>query len=72
MIIGSDTQYIPVDGHTNLVRDAATGAIINIDKGKATKARKAREQILKEKEEFENLKNDVAEIKSLLKQLLER
>ena len=72
MIISKDVQYIPVEGHTNLVRDAATGAIINIDKSKATKARKAREQVLREKEEIQELKQDVAEIKSLLKQLLER
>ena len=67
-----DPNYIPVEGHTNLVRDAATGAIINIDKSKAAKARKAREAVLREKEEIAELKNDVAEIKSLLKQLLER
>ena len=72
MIISKDVQYIPVEGHTNLVRDAATGAIINIDKSKATKARKAREQVLREKQEIQELKQDVAEIKSLLKQLLER
>lgn len=67
-----DSNYIPVEGHTNLVRDAATGAIINIDKGKAAKAKKARENILKEKQEILELKNDVAEIKSLLTKLLER
>jgi|SaaInl5LU_22_DNA_1037371.scaffolds.fasta_scaffold02857_2 hypothetical protein len=67
-----DPNYIPVEGHANFVRDASTGAIINIDKSKATKARKAREKVLREKEEIKELKNDVAEIKSLLKQLLER
>ena len=67
-----DPHYIPVEGHTNLVRDASTGAIINIDKSKAAKAKKAREERLREKHEIEELKNDVAEIKSLLKQLLER
>lgn len=67
-----DPNYIPVEGNPGLVRDSATGAIINIDKSKAAKAKKARESILKEKEEIQELKNDVAEIKSLLKQLLER
>ena len=67
-----DPQYIPVEGSPGLVRDSGTGAIINIDKNKANKARKAREAILKEKEEIQELKSDVAEIKSLLKQLLER
>ena len=67
-----DENYIPVEGNPSLVRDTATGAIINIDKSKASKARRARESILREKEEIKELKNDVAEIKSLLKQLLER
>lgn len=67
-----DENYIPVEGNPGLVRDTATGAIINIDKSKASKARRARESILQEKEEIKELKNDVAEIKSLLKQLLER
>jgi hypothetical protein len=67
-----DRRYIPVEGHPNLFRDATTGAIINNDKSKAIKARQARERILKEKQEIEELKSDVAEIKSLLMQLLER
>lgn len=67
-----DSQYIPVEGNPGLVRDISTGAIINIDKSRATKARQAREKIMREKQEIEELKNDVAEIKSLLKQLLER
>ncbi len=68
----NDGKYIPVEGHSDLFRDASTGAIININKNKATKARLAREKILKEKQEIEELKSDVAEIKLLLKQLLER
>ena len=68
----NDPNYIPVEGHTNLVRDASTGAIINIDKNTASKSRKAREERLREKQEIQELKGDVAEIKSLLKQLLER
>jgi hypothetical protein len=67
-----DPNYIPVEDHPNLFRDRVTGAIINIDKSKAVKARAKREQILKEKTELETLKTEVAEIKDLLKQLLER
>ena len=67
-----DGRYIPVEGHTNLFRDASTGAIINNDKNKATKARLTREKILNKDAEIETLKTDVAEIKNLLKQLLER
>jgi len=67
-----DPNYIPVEDHPTLFRDRNTGAIINIDKNKAIKARKKREEILAEKQEVESLKAEVAEIKDMLKQLLER
>lgn len=50
-----DMKYIPVEGHPNLFRDAATGAIINNDKSKAAKARATREKILKEKKKSRSL-----------------
>ena len=65
-------NYIPVEGHPGLYRDPATNAIINTDVSKAKAARLARQKFKQREEDIENLKNDVAEIKSLLKQLLER
>lgn len=63
---------LQVEGHTNLVRDMATGAIINTNSAKA-RAQKARAQAARDqRNEIEELKSDVAEIKDLLKQLLDR
>ncbi len=65
-------KKIPVEGHQNLVRDAHTGAILNINTKSLEDARKAK-QIRKSKEqEFEQMKSDLAEIKALLQVLINK
>lgn len=65
---------IPVNGHKNLYRDENTGAIINCDSFEYSQYISNREKRKKEKElyriEIDNLKNEVSEIKSLLKELI--
>jgi hypothetical protein len=64
---------IPVKGHKNLFRDSNSNAIINIDNGSAiNNYRRARDKIVKRDDDIENLKADMAEIKVILKQLLEK
>jgi hypothetical protein len=65
-------DLIPVEGHPGLFRDPSTNAVINTNKRSAQQAREARENIIKQKQEFEDMKRDVQEIKELLQQLLER
>jgi hypothetical protein len=65
-------DYIPVEGHPGLYRDPASNAIINTNKSDVKKSRLARQKAKQRDEDIENLKNDMAEIKSLLKQMLER
>ena len=65
------TTLVPIEGHPDLARDIKTNAIININKDKAEQRRKARELKLKEKQEFEQVKNDVQDIKAMLQKLLE-
>jgi|SaaInl74LU_5_DNA_1037368.scaffolds.fasta_scaffold45327_2 hypothetical protein len=62
---------IPIEGHPDLVRDIKTNAIININKDKAEQRHKARELRLQEKQEFEQVKSDVQDIKAMLQKLLE-
>jgi len=64
-------KLLPVEGHPDLARDPRTNAIVNINKDKADHRRKAREARLKEKEEFEQVKSDVQDIKAMLQKLLE-
>lgn len=70
---------LKVDGHSNLVRDPKSGAIININKDEITSAR-ARKIARAEKELEEqqlkadvlSLKNEIGDIKQLLAQIVEK
>lgn len=70
---------IKVEGHSNLVRDPKSGAIININKDEinAARARKLARAVKEEEEkqlkaDVENLKNEIGDIKQLLTQLVEK
>ena len=63
---------IGVKGNSSLARDLKTGAIININTQEINDARQRKLQKQKDKEEFETLKKDVAEIKQLLNKLIEK
>lgn len=68
---------IPVEGNKNLYRDENSGAIVNCDSTAYNQYIMMREQKKLEKEKFLNqekeikdLKKDIDEIKSLLKELI--
>jgi len=61
-----------IEGNANLVRDTSNGAILNINRNEFAKAKQARNQRFKKEQEFVELQNEVGEIKSMLKQLLEK
>ena len=63
---------LKVEGNPNLVKDMRTGAIINIDKNSVKDAKLLKSKMDKKEEEIETLKNDVAEIKSILNKLIEK
>ncbi len=61
-------SLIRVEGHSHLYRDTDTNAIINLDSDKYNELKvKARE-----KKEINTLKEEVSEIKSLLRELIEK
>jgi SRSO17 transposase len=63
---------VKVEGHTGLVKDTKTGAILNINSTEVEQA-KERKRLRKQKDkEFEDLKNEVGEIKDLLHKLIEK
>ena len=68
----NNDRYIKVEGRADLVRDRYTNAILNINKGYIEQAKSIRAQRLKERQELDQLKTDVSEIKSLLLKLLEK
>jgi len=70
-------QYFKVEGHASLVRDPATGAILNnsrteyedyLDRKRKAEAREA--EISQHTEDINNIKNELSDIKQLLLQLV--
>ena len=62
-------SYIKVSGHDGLVRDENTGAIINVDNS-AIEARRKSKQLNSALQDINMLKDEVSEIKSLLRELI--
>ena len=65
-------RFIKVDGHSGLVRDTSTNAILNINKDEITAARKRKLERRKKEQEFEDLKNEVGDIKNMLTKIIEK
>lgn len=63
---------IKVEGYTNLYRDEETGAIINTDSTGYDDYVRSIERRDVEKREIEKMKSDIDEIKSLLKDFLNK
>ena len=66
-----NNDLIPVDGHNNLFRDRNTGAILNNDKSGYVQYVRLKEQKQRERNEIDQLKKDIDEIKSLLRQIID-
>jgi len=68
----SKDRFTPVDGHSNLVRDKATGAIVNINTNEMQAARTRKEKKKQQQQEIDQLKSDVSDIKKMLQQIVEK
>ena len=65
-------DYIQVEGHSNLLRDEGSTAIVNSDRNSYELHKKRRESFVNQKNEINTLKNEVGEIKELLHTLIEK
>lgn len=65
-------RLIPVADHAGLYRDPKTNAILCDNQSEINTLKKAKENRLKEKQEFENLKSEVSEIKAMLQELIQK
>jgi hypothetical protein len=63
---------IPVKGHPNLYRDEKSGAIINSDTNAYNQYVNSIRNRDTQKNEIDSMKKDIDEIKSLLKELLNK
>ena len=73
------SDYIKVQGYSNLVRDTRSNAIVNKDKNayniakrRAEDAQRQRDEIRGATREINNLKSEMHEIKDMLKTLMYR
>ena len=71
------SNYIPVEGNSDLVRDPTTDQIINTNESayqqyitRRQKRRSEKEKALTVEQDLANLKSELGEIKSLLKELV--
>lgn len=69
---GISIMGIKVEGHTHLERDESSHAIINTDIEQYRLTMRRREVYRAQKEDINNLKNEIGEIKGLLKELIEK
>ena len=60
---------IPVEGHKNLFRDESTGAIIKCDNTAYQNYLEDKKRNSIKKAEFDAMKDEIKELKSLLKEL---
>tara|TARA_B100001250_G_scaffold44984_1_gene35341 strand:- start:895 stop:1119 length:225 start_codon:yes stop_codon:yes gene_type:complete len=65
-------ELIPVDGHNQLGRDPSSNAIINTDVTAYEAYKRARRETKRKNEEMTTLKGEVAELKALVKTLVEK
>ena len=68
-------KELKVEGNDSLVRDGSTGAILNTDKQELLRYRKRKLDLMRERDrelEFQNLKNEVNMMKSLLVEIYEK
>jgi len=74
------SYHVPVENNPGLVRDMRSGAIVSINSNdeiaRAQRVKQARRDQIKQqaqlREDVDNLKNDVQDIKSLLTKLVEK
>ena len=67
-----EIELIPVEGHTTLGRDPASNAILNTDTSQYDAYIKARENAKKKERSLQDLKDEVEELKRLLKDLVQK
>ena len=63
---------IPIKDHKNFFRDEKSGAIINTDTGGFNRYKKMKRFKDNQKDEIDKIKEDISEIKELLKQFLRK
>ena len=65
-------KLVRIEGSKDLVKDEETGAVLNSNETEIEAAKIRKEQRVEKENEFETLKNDVGELKDMMKQISEK
>jgi len=65
-------DLIPVKNNKQLCRDPESGAIVNVSNSEYEDYIHRKQQKLSEREEIENLKSDVSDIKDMMKLIIQK
>tara|TARA_Y100001938_G_C7973734_1_gene370692 strand:+ start:205 stop:408 length:204 start_codon:yes stop_codon:yes gene_type:complete len=63
---------VGIEGHNSLVRDTNNMAIINTDSSALEAARRRQREAQNKENELQQLKDDVAELKQMMKEVLKK
>ena len=63
---------VGIEGHNSLVRDTNNMAIINTDSSALEAARRRQQEAQNKANELQQLKDDVAELKQMMKEVLKK
>lgn len=72
MSITTPERFLKVENEPSLRKDRLTGTINNINKSEIANARERKRLSYLKKNEFEELKNEVGELKTLINKLIEK
>ena len=68
----AEIELVPVEGYTTLGRDPVSNAILNTDTTQYDAYIKARENVKEKDRTLKDLKDEVAELKALVKDLVQK
>lgn len=61
-----------IENHNTLVRDLNNNAILNVDTVSINKAKLSKKLRKSQRQEIEDIKSDVTELKSMMREILDR
>lgn len=66
------SKYLKVEGHTTLVRDEHSSAIVNTDYNGYVLAKRRRELFQNQSDEINSLREEMSELKTLMREIIEK
>jgi hypothetical protein len=66
------SEYIKVEGHTSLLRDSESSAIVSTDMSAWRLQKLRKDNYKKQVEEINNIKSDINDMKNILTQIVEK